>query len=124
MRELVDRGYRVSAGALNALDSDEVTGRELGLPMAVEAPFSPLGDDAHAENLRLMTDADLVLVAGVPLGHGNIRNLDAVKVALARGASVWVSEQLFENDHTGAAVSLRDTAARFLPDDEAMLAEL
>ncbi len=124
MRELVDRGYRVSAGALNALDSDEVTGRELGLPMAVEAPFSPLGDEVHDENLRLMADADLVLVAGVPLGHGNIRNLDAVKAALARGASVWVSEQLFRDDHTGAAVSLRDTAAHFVADDEAMLAEL
>ena len=41
MRELTDRGYEVSAGVLNALDSDEVTGRELGLSMAVEAPFSP-----------------------------------------------------------------------------------
>ena len=51
MRELVDAGYEVSAGVLNALDTDEETGRELGLQMAVEAPFSPVGDEAHAENL-------------------------------------------------------------------------
>ena len=94
MRELTDRGYDVSAGVLNALDSDEVTGRELGLPMAVEAPFSPVGDDAHAENLRLIADADLVVLAAVPLGHGNARNLDAVRGALARGAPVWVLEGL------------------------------
>ena len=53
MRELVDAGYEVTAGVLNALDTDEETGRELGLHMAVEAPFSPVGDEAHAENLEL-----------------------------------------------------------------------
>ena len=31
MRELVDAGYDVTAGVLNALDTDEETGRELGL---------------------------------------------------------------------------------------------
>ena len=124
MRELTDRGYEVSAGVLNALDSDEVTGRELGLSMAVEAPFSPVGDDAHAENLRLMADADLVVLSEVPLGHGNVRNLEAVRAALARGAQVWVLEGLLDGDHTGAAVSLRDTAARFFADEQAVLAEL
>ncbi len=60
MRELVDAGYEVTAGVLNALDTDEETGSELGLHMAVEAPFSPVGDEAHAENLELMRAADLV----------------------------------------------------------------
>ncbi len=124
MRELSDRGYSVSAGVLNALDSDEVTGRELGLPLAVEAPFAPIGDEAHAENLRLMADADLVVLSEVPFGHGNARNLDAVRAALARGARVWVLAGVLEQDHTGAAVSLRDTAARFVPDEAALLAEL
>jgi iron complex transport system ATP-binding protein len=124
MRELSDRGYRLSAGVLNALDSDEVTGRELGLPLAVEAPFAPIGDDAHAENLRLMADADLVVLADVPLGHGNARNLEAVRAALARGARVWVLAGVLEQDHTGAAASLRDTAARFFADAEALLAAL
>jgi len=109
---------------LNALDSDEVTGRELGLPLAVEAPFAPIGDDAHAENLRLMADVDLVVLSDVPLGRGNARNLDAVQAALGRGAQVWVLSGVLEQDHTGAAASLRDSAARFFPDAEALLAEL
>jgi iron complex transport system ATP-binding protein len=124
MRELSERGYGVSAGVLNALDSDEVTGRELGLPMAVEAPFAPIGDDAHAENLRLLAGADLVVLSDVPLGRGNARNLEAVQGALARGAQVWVLEGLLEQDRTGAAVSLRDTAARFVADETALLAAL
>jgi iron complex transport system ATP-binding protein len=124
LRELADRGYQVSAGALNALDSDEVTGRELGLPMAVEAPFSPIGDEAHAENLRLMAEADLVILTDVPLGHGNVRNIEAVRAALERGATVWALDGVLASDHTGAAVSLRDTAAVFLPDEAAIIAKV
>jgi iron complex transport system ATP-binding protein len=124
MRELSERGYSVSAGVLNALDSDEVTGRELGLPMAVEAPFAPIGDDAHAENLRLLAGADLVVLSDVPLGRGNARNLEAVHAALARGAPVWVLEGLLDQDRTGAAASLRDTTARFVADEAALLAAL
>jgi len=124
LRRLVELGYQVSAGVLNALDSDEVTGRELALPMAVEAPFSPIGDEAHSQNLALVADADLVVVTDVPLGHGNERNLDAVKGALGTGVPVWVCEGLVSDDQTGAAASLRDTAARFFPDSQAMLAEL
>ena len=124
MRELTDRGYSVSAGVLNALDSDEVTGRELGLPMAVEAPFSPVGDDAHAENLRLMGDAELVIVAPVPLGRGNVRNLDAVKLALESGKRVLVSERLIDNDGTGETASLRASAALFVADEQTLLAEV
>ena len=124
MRELSDRGYSVTAGVLNALDSDEVTGRELGLSMAVEAPFAPIGDDAHAENLRLLAEADIVIVTAVPLGRGNERNLEAVHAALERGAHVWVLEGLFEQDRTGAAVSLRDTTARLVPDADDLLRRL
>ncbi len=124
MRELSDRGYSVSAGVLNALDSDEVTGRELGLPMAVEAPFAPIGDDSHAENLRLLADADLVVLTDVPLGRGNARNLEAVHGALARGTQVWVLEGLLDQDRTRATVSLRDTVARFVADESALLAAL
>ena len=87
MRELVDAGYDVSAGVLNALDTDEETGSELGLSMAVEAPFSPVGDEAHAQNLELMRTADLVMLAAVPVSHGNARNIEAVLEAAAAGTT-------------------------------------
>ena len=87
MRELVDAGYEVTAGVLNALDTDEETGSELGLHMAVEAPFSPVGDEAHAENLELMRAADLVVVSAVPISHGNARNVEAAREALAAGVA-------------------------------------
>jgi hypothetical protein len=121
MRELTDSGYEVSAGVLNALDSDEVTGRELGLSMAVEAPFSPIGDDAHAENLRLMTAADVVVLADVPLGHGNARNLDAVQAAVQAGKPVWVAATLGDNDPDGLAVVLSGASLRRYGDEREVL---
>ena len=122
MRELADAGYEVTAGVLNALDTDEETGRELGLSMAVEAPFSPVGDEAHAENLELMRAADLVVVSAVPIGHGNARNVEAARQALKAGTPVWVDEGLRANDFAGVVDGLADDGARFFAGEEALLA--
>ena len=102
MRELADAGYEVTAGVLNALDTDEETGRELGLEMIVEAPFSPVGDEAHAENLELLRAADLVVVSAVPVSHGNALNITAAREALAAGIPVWADEGVRANDFAGA----------------------
>jgi iron complex transport system ATP-binding protein len=122
MRELVDAGYEVTAGVLNALDTDEDTGRELGLRMAVEAPFSAVGDEAHAENLELMRAADLVVVCAVPISHGNARNLEAAREALASGVPVWADEGVRINDFVGAVQGLAGAGAEFFAGEQALLA--
>ena len=122
MRELVDAGYEVTAGVLNALDTDEETGAELGLRMAVEAPFSPVGDEAHAENLELMREADLVVVSAVPVSHGNERNIAAAREALAAGTPVWADEGVRANDFVGAVDGLASAGAQFFAGEEALLA--
>lgn len=116
LRELVDAGYDVSAGVLNALDSDEDTGRELGLPMAVEAPFSPVGDEAHAENLALIEAADLVVVTAVPVSHGNERNITAALYAAAAGKPVYAAAGLPDVDFTGVTHTLAGAGIRFYAD--------
>jgi iron complex transport system ATP-binding protein len=120
MRTLVDAGYEVSAGVLNALDTDEETGRELGLSMAVEAPFSPVGDEAHAENLELMRAADLVVVTAVPVSHGNARNLEAAQEVLGAGTPVWALEGLLESDFAGATDGLAAAGVCFFADEAAL----
>jgi len=124
MRELVDAGYDVSAGVLNALDTDEETGSELGLSMAVEAPFSPVGDEAHAENLELMRAADLVMLAAVPVSHGNARNIEAVLEAAAAGTPVWAVRGVLDADFAGATGGLEPAGVELFADDAAMLAAL
>jgi iron complex transport system ATP-binding protein len=122
MRELVDAGYEVTAGVLNALDTDEETGSELGLRMAVEAPFSPVGEEAHAENLGLLRGADLVVVSAVPVSHGNERNIAAAQDALAAGIPVWADEGVRANDFTGAVDTLAAAGAQFFAGEAALLA--
>jgi len=122
MRELVDAGYDVTAGVLNALDTDMETGSELGLHMAVEAPFSPVGDEAHAENLELMRGADLVIVAAVPVSRGNARNLAAAREALAGGTPVWALNGLLENDFAGVTDGLADAGVRFFAGETELIA--
>jgi iron complex transport system ATP-binding protein len=124
MRELVDAGYDVSAGVLNALDTDEETGRELGLSMAVEAPFSPVGDEAYAENLELMRGADMVIVTAVPVSYGNERNIVAAMEAAAAGKPVWAAEGVLEGDFTGVTARLAEAGARFYADSGALRSAL
>ena len=124
MRELVDAGYDVSAGVLNALDTDEETGSELGLSMAVEAPFSPVGDEAHAHNLELMRAADVVMVTAVPVSHGNERNIRAALEAAAAGTPVWAVRGVLDNDFTGVTAELEPAGARLFADEAGVLAAL
>jgi iron complex transport system ATP-binding protein len=121
MRELADAGYEVTAGVLNALDTDEETGRELGLEMIVEAPFSPVGDEAHVENLALLRSADLVVVSAVPVSHGNALNIAAAREALAAGIPVWADEGVRAGDFAGATDGLAAAGVQFFAGEEALL---
>ena len=122
MRELVDAGYEVTAGVLNALDTDEETGRELGLQMAVEAPFSPVGDEAHADNLELMRAADLVIVARCPSATATRATWRPRARRWPRGTPVWVDEGVRANDFAGVVDGLAGAGARFFAGEEELLA--
>jgi len=102
IRLLRERGFLVSAGVLNILDTDHDCASMLGVPMVSEAPFSPISDEAHRENLRLIASSDAVLVTDFPVGPGNLRNLEAADAAVIAGSSVvLISEEGAKRDFTG-----------------------
>ena len=84
LRTLVDAGYRVTAGVLNLLDSDQETAERLGVPCAVEVPFAPIGAEARAEGQRLLAEARLVVVAPFPVGPSNLSNLEDLRPSVSR----------------------------------------
>ena len=90
MKSLFDLGYSVSAGVLNVLDSDFECAKDLHIPVAAEVPFSQIGQESHAENLRMADEASIVVVSPFPVGPGNFRNLEAAKHALDSGKKVVV----------------------------------
>lgn len=107
---LVRQGFRVTAGVLNRLDSDQEAAEALGIPTVLEAPFSPISADARAQCAVLMAQAQMILIAPVPFGHGNLANLElAVEAQQAGKTVVLIGDTDFASrDYTGG------TAARLL----------
>ena len=82
---LDSHGYSVSAGVLNALDSDWEAVTEIGGNVVAEAPFSPIGEESFKENLRLIEESDAVILANMAVGRGNFLNLKAALEAAKLG---------------------------------------
>lgn len=100
---LYAQGYDLSAGVLNALDSDLELATSLGIPTIAEAPFAPVS----AESARLLRErlraADLVVVTGVDFGPGNVENLRAV--AEAGRPTYLLGAPMAERDFTSGEAS-------------------
>ncbi len=95
MYKLRSKGYLVTAGVLNVLDSDYETAVQLNIRTISEAPFSPITPESCAQNLEMMKKADIVVVSDVPFGWGNIKNLEALMTIIGRKA--------YSDDRKGAS---------------------
>lgn len=128
-RRLHLRGYRLSLGVLNIGDTDQKIGKTLGLPMALEEPFSSISDLALKENKTLIEKADLVVVERFHIGKGNLANLQVALDALGKGKRVIVLENGLEYDFTGGEAKgyyqrLKEGGAVFIPDHSRLLEEV
>jgi len=81
MEQLFQYGYKLSCGVLNVGDTDWNKARELGLAVAEEAPFAPISSQALTANDKLMEKADVIVVLPIPIGPGNLPNLEQVLAA-------------------------------------------
>jgi len=100
---LVNHGYDVTAGVINAGDVDWETARLLGIETAEEAPFCLISKNSHEENIRLIKSADACIMVSIPFGRGNLKNLEALSLARDWGKPVLVLEErdIGERDFTG-----------------------
>lgn len=107
MQHLLRAGFSVTAGVINALDTDESVAESLGLQHVSEAPFSPIAEEAHLKNLELAKEADVVVVTEVVFGPGNVRNLQAAGEALKCGIPVLLMEKtpVDKRDYTNGEAS-------------------
>jgi len=90
MKALLDAGFAVSAGVLNVLDSDFENANDLHLVAVAEIPFAPISESAHANNLSMVRESSTVVVTPFPVGPGNIKNLEAAKIAVSSGKTVFI----------------------------------
>lgn len=102
LRGLALAGFRVSCGVLNERDSDAQTAAALGLDVALEKPFSPIGGAALEQAAGMADQAQAVIVCEVPFGAGNVGNLDLAERRLRDGAPVFIHDRGLETrDYTG-----------------------
>ncbi|MEB3329523.1 MAG: ABC transporter ATP-binding protein [Candidatus Sericytochromatia bacterium] len=98
-------GWQLSVGVVNALDTDEVLAARLGAEVIAEAPFSPVGLEAAAALAERLDGVDLVVVAEVAWGSGNVENLRRLRARLDRPSPPRVlllgGEDLPARDFTG-----------------------
>jgi len=110
MRRLAHLGFRLSVGVVNVADSDQLEAEALDLTRVEEAPFSPVGEEAHRRNCDLARAADVVVVTGIPFGRGNLLNLEAAIRARGVGRRVLLIDDppIAGRDFTdGQAIALQ-----------------
>ncbi|MGB2841065.1 MAG: ABC transporter ATP-binding protein [Halobacteriota archaeon] len=115
MHLLTAKGYKVTAGVVNMLDTDCEVARLLNIPVVTEAPFSPITEEAFQAHLALIEQADVVVLCNTPFGFGNLKNMDAAEVALGEmGKSVLVLEadKIEERDFTDGEATKRFIALK------------
>ncbi|NTW53076.1 MAG: ABC transporter ATP-binding protein [Chlorobiaceae bacterium] len=117
-RRLLIEGFDLSAGVLNRLDSDAEAARALDIACVLEQPFSAVGRQAFEEARSMVERADGVIVGLVPIGSGNLINLQLASDALKAGKPVWMAAGIADRDYTtdGAAgamaLQLRSAGAK------------
>jgi iron complex transport system ATP-binding protein len=75
-----------------------------------EAPFSPITAETFNAQLQQMAKADVVVLCNIPVGFGNLKNIEAVELALEQwGKKVVIVETdpIEKRDFTGGEATRR-----------------
>ncbi|MCW3129313.1 MAG: ATP-binding cassette domain-containing protein [Methanophagales archaeon] len=128
MHELCERGYRVTAGVVNMLDTDQEVAKLLNIPVVTEAPFSPITEEAFQAHLALIDKANVVVLCNTPFGYGNLKNLEVAERALERNKPLLVFDatRIEERDFTNGEatkrfIALKDKGAIMVKSQEEVL---
>lgn len=98
---LSQRGYKVSTGVLNKGDTDWKVARLLGFTIVEEIPFSPITDEKVSENISHINESDAVILANIPFGYGNLKNLACLRQLVAHKRTFIIEENsIVHRDYT------------------------
>lgn len=100
LRKLHLAQAQLTTGPLNRGDSDHNLAEALGIPLVDENPFQPYSADTLLQTRQLIHRADIIIVAGVCWGSGNIACLDLAREAVETGKLVYLIDPRPDHDYT------------------------
>ena len=92
LRELSEGGFDVTVGALNSGDTDLDTAQTLNFICPIESPFSPLSSKTVEMSRQLALESDIIVLAEVPFGPGNVSHLETVEMAAMQRIPILVMQ--------------------------------
>lgn len=104
LEQLTNMGHHVSAGVLNLGSDDDEICRYLEIPRIEIGAFQPVRPEDQERNLKMMEDADVVIVADIPFGEANIHNLDGLEQIKGE---LYINENIKTQDFTGGKLEKR-----------------
>lgn len=88
LARLIRRGYKVTCGVLNTGDADQEVADALDIPHVPQPIFAHITPESQQQHLEIMGSADVVVLTDVPVGNGNLANIEAVVAACKSGKPV------------------------------------
>lgn len=88
LAKLARRGYSLTCGVLNESDADQEVAEALDIPYVSQPVFSQTTPESLEKHRELMQNADIVVLTDVPVGHGNLPNIEVALEAAREGKAV------------------------------------
>lgn len=102
MHTLSRSGYELSTGVLSPLDDDYREAKRLGIKVVSGSPFQKIGKEAADANKKLIKKSDILIFTNLPIGNGNLKNLELVhEVADEKPVILVEKTPIEERDFTG-----------------------
>jgi len=104
---LFTEGIDFSVGVLNIGDSDWQLANSLKVKIIEEKPFSAIREETIQKNMELIRTKDIIVISQVPIGYGNLENIQMALNAINEGKKViYIKNNAFENiDYTNGAAT-------------------
>ncbi len=90
LARLVRQGFDVTCGIVSQGDADHEVSEALNIVHLIQPVFSDVSLEMHDKHLSLIEAADVVILADVPAGRGNLLNFEAAKRALEIGKKLYI----------------------------------
>lgn len=90
LEKLKRTGYSVTSGVVNLGDSDYDLCHYLEIPTVTEAPYSNISEEVHRKNVSVMNESEVVILTDVPIGNGNLKNIEALNEISLEGKRIYV----------------------------------